>query len=85
MRERLGESTSETKVVAERRVIVLGTSLTGLIRVLKRARIKCYMTLFNTRAVTFLGESRVAFFTSAFVSRIASERMGMISGGSVLV
>jgi hypothetical protein len=40
MREN-GESTSETKVVAERRAIVLGTSSTGLIKALIKAGIKC--------------------------------------------
>jgi hypothetical protein len=37
MRERVAESTSETKVVAERRAIVLGTSSTGLIKALIKA------------------------------------------------
>ena len=41
MRERLGESTSETKMVADRRVILLGTSSTGFIRAFDRIEIKC--------------------------------------------
>lgn len=80
MRERVGESTSETNVVAERRAMVPGTSSTGLIRALIRAGIKRSMSLFDTRAVAFVSESRAAFFTSALVSQIASERTGTISG-----
>jgi hypothetical protein len=80
MRERVGESTSETNVVAERSMMVLGTSSTGLIRALIRAGIKRSISLFDTSAVAFVSESRAAFFTSALVSQMASERTGMISG-----
>ena len=80
IKERVGESTSETKVVAERRAIVFGTSSTGLIRALIRAGIKRSMSLLDTRAVAFVSESRAAFFTSALVSQITSERTGTISG-----
>ena len=85
MRERVAESTLETNVVTDKRSKVLGTSSSGLIRTLVRAGIKYSISLLETRAVAFVSDPRVAFFTSALVSQMASAKMGTISDISLVV
>ena len=80
MRERVGESTSETNVVAERSPIVGTTFSTGLIKDSISSGMKRSISLFEINAVAFSSVARADFLTSALVSQIASDRTGMMSG-----
>lgn len=68
MRARVGESTSETKVVAARSWMVVGTSSTGLMRDEMRAGMNFSISLLETRAQSLVRDTRAAFLTSALVS-----------------
>ena len=68
MRARVGESTSETKVVAARSWIVVGTSSIGLMRDEIKAGMNFSMSLLETSAQSLVSEARAAFLTSALVS-----------------
>ena len=68
MSARVGESTSETKVVAARSWIVVGTSSIGLMSDEMSAGMNFSISLFETSAQSLVSDARAAFLTSALVS-----------------
>lgn len=70
IKAKVGESTSETNVVAARSWMVIGTSSTGLIREEMRAGMNFSISLLETRAHSVVSEARAAFLTSDLVSII---------------
>lgn len=80
MRARVGESTSETKVVAARSWMVVGTSSTGLMREEINAGMNFSISLLETSAQSLVSEARAAFLTSDLVSGGARSRQYRCEG-----